>query len=210
MYDMNNETTTMSDIDTRNQVLKKITSEYCVEYWALLHQCVDNAIFIIYPICKLLWPAVQFYLIEMPEHCILVNEIMYDMITNISKECNGNKDIYGKEMKILDDSENVNSENVNDGENKDVKPNRILFQIRIKELLNNYPKFDTELNTPLIFDFISPSIDYNREWMFEGHFKLITVKECSIADYFIAMYSYSKFPENEMKKLFDRLYRIEF
>jgi hypothetical protein len=70
------------DEELRSSLLSKITSKYCMEYWAFLHMCQDLATFIIYPICKILWPDEEFYLYHGNVHTVVINKVMYDLICN--------------------------------------------------------------------------------------------------------------------------------
>lgn len=62
------------DFETRNCLLHKITNKYNIHWWSLIHDCDYVAMFILYPICKILWPDQKFYLYDGLMHKVILNK----------------------------------------------------------------------------------------------------------------------------------------
>jgi hypothetical protein len=62
-----------NDISIRNQLLNKVTDKYDIYWWCFIHSCEFEAIFIILPMCKLLFPNIKFYLYHGNQHNVILN-----------------------------------------------------------------------------------------------------------------------------------------
>lgn len=149
------------DIATHNKVLSRITSKNCMEYWAFLHLCQDLATFIIYPICKILWPNDEFYLYHGRKHTVVINQEMLNLLVNTN--------------------------------NLDLS--------HFPEIINSY-----DSKNPLIFDFISISIDENRDWIFTDYSNDNIISSKKIAEWYSHTYGYHEFDTLGIKELFNRLF----
>jgi len=194
MTDVNGNLSSDSDEDTRNKVLSNITSKYCISYWALLHQCVDNSIFIIYPICKLLWPEQKFYILDTPDHCVVINQEMYITLCNA---------LFLPLQEERKQHNLMNKMRIGNNNNDDTVSNQSFYNLKM--LWENNPEFTTNINSPIIFDFISPSVNYNRQWIFDHVLEGKIINEEDIVTYMNEQYGYNNFPLEEMKHVFSSL-----
>lgn len=67
---------------TRLNVLNKLkdkTNKNNIYWWSFVHQCVEVAIFIIYPICRLLFPEMDLYIYDGLRHTVVTNTIYIDI-----------------------------------------------------------------------------------------------------------------------------------
>ena len=79
------------DVETRNELLRKAKNKMCVEWWTYLHGCQCQALFITYPMCKILFPEKKFYLYEGLDHVAVVSieddkVLIYDPISQALNE----------------------------------------------------------------------------------------------------------------------------
>jgi hypothetical protein len=77
------------DFDVMKDIQNKSTHIHTLEWWTYLHMCQCQAVFIMYPIMKLLYPKMPIYLYSNGNHVVLSNTHFKD----INKETNftGNK-----------------------------------------------------------------------------------------------------------------------
>lgn len=71
------------DYEDRIFLLKKSNDKYDPEWWCLIHNCQALAVFIIYPMLKILYPNQQFYLYDGISHTVIINSELKSY-TNIS------------------------------------------------------------------------------------------------------------------------------
>ena len=64
------------DVDTRQQVMNKAHDIYDPEWWCYLHMCHVQALFILFPLMRLLYPKTTWYLCDSKNHVFLLNRAL--------------------------------------------------------------------------------------------------------------------------------------
>ena len=62
------------DVETRQMLLDKAKDKLDPAWWCYIHQCESLALFILYPICRILFPDMKLYLYDGELHKMLINK----------------------------------------------------------------------------------------------------------------------------------------